>query len=912
MGLVAVKDPSVLAKLEGGKPVSDPTLLAQLEEADVGGNLAKIDSDAKASEVKEPETFAYLFNRLKKGVAGFMGIPGDVLQLLKPTAGTQASLANNPNLAMSDAQRAFHARRSFEMAAEGPPQTATERFVDKPIATSADYSDAMGYAPGMKTGSTLKRYAGGVVEMAGSGGPFALAAKPATIVPLVTGTIGSGIGMEAGGDIASGMGLSRDAGEGAGALVGGMSSAVAPNAAMTVGGAIKRRFSPTAQKASAESAAGRQIAGQLEAYPHAQANIQRSLEVSDQIPGFNPTLPARSGAPGLLAEEKVIVSRDATAHNKFAARIKENDEAVRAFVSDKFKPGTVDAATQVRKLSQQHATRLEAIRKQIDDKLDDAVRVFETNPANFENGERLRDLFFKQKQVYAGIRSQKYQDVYQAAETAGLKANVDDAVDYVADVLTNKMNAYQQSEIPSVFRELAKKGGKGVPDDVNAFVAKNMPKPETPDQVAAHLAALKTPAGKPPPPKDISFAELHSLYKRTNADLASLRGSNRVDKDFQIHLLEGLKTKLTDKIRAFEGPEFGDVAAKLKEANRFYAEEYVPRFKQGFGSDVAARLPSGEFRTISDHIVDLIARPKNVRGAKDFKMLFDEVPEAWDALRAGYMDKFFKTGSAIDKNGRINQKSLESFLRVHDDTLTQFPEVKKELQRLALDNGGLLERRAAIVAAEKRLAASELYKLFQGKDPNVVLTEALSNPNAMRVLAFQARHNPEMAKALGRGVAEQVTMQADPASFLQANEKAIRVALKPLGDEHFKNLQTAVEALTINARNPAVQSVAAASVTPDRLAAGIGSSPRALMAAGMSVARGRTGVHQEAAFILGRWFDQLRRDHKAVAMEAVFYDKDTARALANLAKNPQSDKAKLDFVTQMTALGVRAEVAGQE
>ena len=34
--------------------------------------------------------------------------------------------------------------------------------------------------------------------------------------------------------------------------------------------------------------------------------------------------------------------------------------------------------------------------------------------------------------------------------------------------------------------------------------------------------------------------------------------------------------------------------------------------------------------------------------------------------------------------------------------------------------------------------------------------------------------------------------------------------------------------------------------------------------------------------------------------------------LSNLAKNPASEKAQLDFATQMTALGVRSAVAGQE
>jgi hypothetical protein len=389
----------------------------------------------------------------------------------------------------------------------------------------------------MKTGSDLKRYAGGVAEMGAAGGPFALATKPAMILPLVAGATGSGIGMEAGGDVASGLGLNREAGEAVGALAGGVSSAVAPNAAVAAGSILKRRFSPTAQKSAAESAVGREVSEQLTSYPPSQANIERSLEVSDAIPGFNPSLPARSGAPGLLAEERVLVSQNPKTLNKAVERIEENDKAIRDFVDQKFPAAAGESAAQrVKQLGAMHKERLEGIRTGIDEKLDDAVRVFESNPSNYENGQRLRELFKTQKEVYAGIRSQKYEDVYKAADKLGVRANIDDAIQYADDVLKSELNAYQASEIPPVFRQLAKKKpGAELPADVAAFVEKQ--------------------GGKSP--GDVSFAELHSLYKRTNGDLASLRGSTAADKDFKIHLLEGLRTKLTDKIKGFEAEGSG-------------------------------------------------------------------------------------------------------------------------------------------------------------------------------------------------------------------------------------------------------------------------------------------------------------------------------------------------------------------
>lgn len=853
------------------------------QPSSVASNLAAIDAQREAEAFEEPTTFSYLFNRIKKGAAGFLGLPGDIVQTIRSAPGaptTQAGLA--------------------AVERSGAPMSVPTPTPTPIMATSEQYREGFGHDPKMRTSSDLLRYSGGVAEMTAAGGPFALATKPATLFPLATSIVGSGVGMEAGGDAASGLGIPREVGEVGGAVLGGAVTAVAPNAVTAAAGSVKRRFSPSAQKATAESAVGREIAEQIDSYPPAQANIQRSLEISDDIPGFSPSLPARSGAPGLLAEEKVLVSQNPKTLNRAVQNVEENNRAIASYVESKFpKVGGETAAQRIEKLRTTAAVRLEGIRTQIDDNLDDALRVFEANPSNFENGRRVRELLLKQKEIYSGMRSQKYTEVYKAADRLGVRANIDDAVKYVDDVLKNEMNAYQQSEIPSVFRQL-----------------------RGPDTAKAGPTIKTTPTGKQiklydsptavTPPADVSFAELHSLYKRTNRDLASLYGSARSDKDFQIHLLEGLKTKLTDKIKSFEDAGFGEVAVKLKEANRFYSQEYIPRFKQGFGGDVAARYPTGEFKTPDQMVTSLVTKANNTQAAKDFKLLFDEVPEAMQSLRNGYLDELYRNAGLVSKDGRVNQKALDTFLRKHEPTLAEFPAIKAELKQLSLDNAALLERRAYVVSAEKQLASHDLYRLFQGKEPAVVLSEAVGNPNAMRALAFAARNGTNMQKGLARGIAEHVTTQADPAAFLKANEEAIRIGLRPMGEEHFKNLKTAVEAMSINARNPAAVSVQAGSVAPDSVAANLGSSPRAIIAHFLNVQRGRTGASQEGAAFLGRWFDKLRRDHKAVAMEAVFYDKDAARALANLAKNPASEKAKIDFATQMMSLGVRAEVAGQE
>lgn len=842
--------------------------------------MGDIDRRKAERDAAEPGTGEYLLNRAKKGFSGFMGAPGDLVEAFRSTPAGKIHPAFIP-LSMMIQQ------------VTGKPTIDPLRDVlptERVIAGSKTYREALGHDPNMKTSNTGLRYAGGIVEMGAAGGPMALA-RGVGVLPLTTSSAGAGIGLEAGGDVAEGFGLDRQAGETVGALVGGVGPTLTSSAA---GGALdfaKRRFSPSAQRAAAEGSVAQEVAP-LATAPASQANLERSLAVSDEFAAagaeFTPSLPARTASRGLLAMEKDLVTRNPASLEKAVANTQKNEREIAAFVNKQFTGGRETSVQRISQLQKQSAERLEGMRKAVDDKLDDLATRFEQQPDNFALGNQVRDLVFKQKEVYKGISAQKYQDTYKAADRLGVTADISDIQQYADDILKSDFNAYQASEIPPVFRQLAK--GAGVPDYVKAFISQHGGQAEG----------------------TVSFAKLHSLYKRANSDIASMRGSTAVDKDFKLHLLNEVKTRLQQKLAAFEDAGFGEVATKLKDANAFYMTEYLPRFKQGFGADVLARYSSGEFRIPNQEVVRQITTANNAQAARDFKLLFDEVPEAWEALRGGYMDKLAREVNVIGQNGRIDQKKLDGFLRKHSQTLNEFPQIRNEFKQLALDNQALLDRNAAVAAQQKERAASALFKLINGKTPEEVIPEAVKNANGMRVLVHKARVIPEEANALARAIAEDVVRQPDPVAYFAKNRASIELGLKALGPGHMKNLETALEAITINQRSQLPGFVQRSGVAPDAIAEKVGSSPRAIISHILNAERGRTGYVQEGSAFLGRWFDKLRRDHKAVAMEAVFYDPDAARAIASLAKQPQSEKFRLDFVNAMATLGLRAEIAGQE
>lgn len=864
--------------VSGSGTADDPT--------DTGMQMTVTPEGGTIEAKKEPGTMEYLWNRAKKGFSGFMGMPGDVTQ-------ARAGVSPSPLPGLMPVQAILSA---LERSRGVGPNPSTD--IGAP-ATSTQYREAFGVDPEMTTSSPGLRYAGGIAEMSGAGGPMMFARGAAA--PMLTGTIGSGIGMEAGGDISEGIGLSRQGGEAAGAILGGLPSV----AASTVGGAavglIRNRFSPAAQRARAAGEVNKEVLGTLESFPPARSNLERSLQVSDEMAKagaeFTPSLPARTGAPGLLATEKLLVTEKPSALNKAVQNIEKNESEIAKFVNTMFPGGPSGVVTQVAKLQKTAGAKLDQMRQAIDSKLDDVARLFERKPDNHAAGEQVRELLLKQKAAYRGAAGQKYQEVYEAANGAKIRETVDDLVAYTDDVLKSKLNTYQQSEIPSIFRTVRDKFMK---DEAKTVTDKYTGRPI---RITPEAGGTES---------TITFEELHSLSKRVNSDLAALRGSQRLDRDFQSLLLNRAKDMIEQKLAKYEGAEYGDVAAKLTEANRFYREEYLPRFKQGFGDDALSRYPTGEYKVPNQMLLDRMTGRNAAQAAKDYKLLFDDVPEAWGALRDRYMDLLWSQKGIINESGKINPKSLDSFLRQHSQTLNEFPQIRNEFQQLRLDNTALLERRGRIVASQEQLSEADMFKLFQNKDPSAVMREAMSSPNVMRLLAHHARGDTGAANALARSVAKQVTESADPVKFLTENRKAIEIGLESLGPDHLKNLETAVEALSINRRSDIPTFVKSSSVAPDAIAEKVGSSPRAIIAHILNVERGRSGPAQEGAAFLGRWFDKLRREHKAATMEAVFYDKDAARAIATLAKNPESKASRINWVNAMAGLGIRAEVAGQE
>ncbi len=381
------------------------------------------------------------------------------------------------------------------------------------------------------------------------------------------------------------------------------------------------------------------------------------------------------------------------------------------------------------------------------------------------------------------------------------------------------------------------------------------------------------------PETQVPFEALHSIQKRINADMGAARASG----DYQKVWLTGqLKDMVDAKVAAFEGPQFGDVAQKLRAANQFYANKYQPVFNEGLGGRIGPSAVGkfGETTQDADIVRKLIFNNENPKGIEDFFNIYGNNQQASSLLRNGVMDMFTK---AVVRDGEIKPALVESFMRQHGQQLDMLPSLKANLKSVDTANDALLARRAAIEDQQKALSQSIIAKVANTEDPSATITKALMDERAMRVLASNAARVPNGPQALGRSIADAIMQQKDPVTFLRENASIIKPALDKIGPDQFNNLVTLAGGAQIAGRVKAPQSVELEKLK-DIGEATTGTSVKGLFSRLMNVEKGYMSGSYAALDVGGRYVYKIKAEEARRLMEAAIYDPEMARALLTLQK----------------------------
>lgn len=638
--------------------------------------------------------------------------------------------------------------------------------------------------------------------------------------------------------------------------------------------------SKEAQATAGKAMAIKQIKESLEAAPDSIKNLSEAVDVQAKVPGFKPTLGQASGAPGVIAIENKLAAAHPQSLAKAAERDIENIASLKDFTKDKFPESTLSPTKPVETRYQQivktQQAKLDATNHQIE-----RLAIKQETSDTAAIGARLRELRDEAQIPARAIKNAAYRDVYEAANKAGLKADVGDVQAIMKEVAGSDAQAAQI--MPSLY------------SDVNNAIKQYKPK-AGPVLVDAQGAPL-TPTSKA---IEVPFEALHSMQKRANADLNAALAAGDGNKAY---LIGQVRDKISDKIKAFEGAEYGDVAGKLKAANQANAE-YSRIFKEGLGGKTGpyAMNKYGKVTNDEDVVRKLVFNPENKRGTKEFFDIYGSNPEAHKLLKDGVTDMFAK---AVVRDGEIKPALVETFMRQHKQQLDLLPGIRSQLKNTDAMNDALLTRRAAIVDQQKAVDKSVVAKIAKAEDADAVIKSALTNPAELKTLVAQASRSPEGTQSLARAVADAVSQEKNPRQFLAENERMLKPLLNKLGPNHYENLQTLTKAEEMMGRvRPPTN------VNLDKLKdigeQTVGTSGKGILSRLMNVNKGYASAEYVTFDLGGRYIYKVKTEEANRIMEAAIYDPEMAKALVNMPKQKASE-AMNSLKAHALAHGIRVE-----
>jgi len=376
-------------------------------------------------------------------------------------------------------------------------------------------------------------------------------------------------------------------------------------------------------------------------------------------------------------------------------------------------------------------------------------------------------------------------------------------------------------------------------------------------------------------PKTVSFEELHSLMKRVNGDYFALKQSNPT----QAFYLNKVRKILNDKVDKYLDTKYGDVATKLRDANRFYLDDYQAVFKKGAGGKMDNYNRYQEVTPDGKIVSSIFLNRKS--GIDDFFKIYGTNDEAYTLLKDGILDEFAR--AAVSKSdGTINKISAARFIEKHGEKLDKLPEIKSILLDAERTNIALITRQAVLRNKITKINGSKLKAMAGVESLDKLLEDVIKNKKSMVSLISHVKKFKGGEVALAHSIAEKVRTQPDPYKYLIDNKATIKPALEKLSHGHFKNLSDIAEATSIIDRSKLPVSVSTSFIAKDPIEVSTGTSFRSMLSQARMAAQGRVSQEYVMADIGGKFLFTIKEKEANKLLQAAFYDPEIAKTLSKI------------------------------
>jgi hypothetical protein len=322
---------------------------------------------------------------------------------------------------------------------------------------------------------------------------------------------------------------------------------------------------------------------------------------------------------------------------------------------------------------------------------------------------------------------------------------------------------------------------------------------------------------------------------------------------------------------------------RYQQFRQAYFNEYIEPFEKGAAFAVRQRDGRGFFRTPDENVAAAFFTPRNVSGARQFRAAFGDDPEAQAALASAALDSL---RDSTVRDGVIDPRRLEGWLRAHESVLNEFPDIRSAVSDVRSASQALSVRQAQLDLRTKQVNDSLLGRRLQAvargtQTPESVIQNAIGDPRQMRSLVASLRDDPGALESLRRHIWDSAT-DLSPArlkTFLENNAPSLS---RVFDTRHLSDLQRIQNAREIIESVPAPQGQGFQPDPTGALARQVGSGIPQIQSRVFAAESGRTSFR----FVAGDMFARFIRGRSQIESEALLrealYNPEVARDLSGM------------------------------
>lgn len=660
--------------------------------------------------------------------------------------------------------------------------------------------------------------------------------------------------------------------------------------AAKAGGMVSRLF-PSTREAAAAGQVQRMLGEQIGSPSKSAAEIQKTLDLGKNFPGFAPPLGTASQDPGLMAIERQARVTSPQTEVKIQDQLGQSREALRTGLKGldeqgPTSPAAVESASQAK--VKDFEFKAQQLREQVDQNVSRVVqnfdqRVASLNPMTRESaGELAR---YEITMLREAARKQG-NELYEAVPGIRKKP---------ADVRP------LQAQIDALRKEVSPAEMRNASGESESF----------PFALVDHIEKLIKPGA--------TFGTIKDL-RRTVGYAKQLEETKLAPDTVLLGRLSRLQASLEESLsHSLLNPVYTHAeTSALNTANQFWKDDVIGRFEQGPVSKLWRTGAHGEDSRVKDSQVVTTFFHSGVGAAEDARAFKDALGPSRTPLQQKQI-----TGSAVDKgtdlfrqaalsdlrervmnvDGTLDPNRFASWIRQYKQALQVFPPVWKELSSLQSAQARMKTLQAAAEALPKAMrppaeAESEGARLLLGKPVDTAVKQALQDAHPHERIQEMMRltgNDPVAAMGLRRQVWQELTgrMKLNAPADVLWSEHAQPVAqivkqYRPLLEqlyppEHLKTLEKLAIGESILDRAPQAVKMANAEIMRK---SGIGGFIGTFWSRMFGVARGVVGepflMTEGLSRGMMKALEGISQEKQREILEHAILDKDLMKTLHSL------------------------------